>query len=312
MDNTSFDYLSHLGIKENPFSLSPDVAYFFPSKVHLAAKESIKFAINRGEGFIVLIGHAGTGKTLLLNMILNELGSEKIYTVVFTPKLTIEGMLQIILEDLQKTFPEIIVNIPQDLPSLQRIFQNILLYLSGQNKDLLIIVDEAQNVPRETLEGLRLLSNIETGKKKLLQIFLIGQLELDNLLADPTLHQLYQRITLREKLKPLSNEEVRNYITFRLAKAGRGDISINRYGLDRLYRATSGIPRLVNKLMDRTLLVLAVKGTNEVNKKDIQVAETMVPSKNKETFIKVKYSHILLIIFTFIVLISILFIIIIK
>lgn len=277
----SFDYLSRLGIKENPFSLSPDINYFFPSKNHIAAKESIKFAINRGEGFIVLIGQAGTGKTLLLNLILNELPENKVFSVVFTPNLTIEGMLQLILEDLKNKFPEVIKEVPHQLPQLHKIFQELLIYLANEGKDLLIVIDEAQNVPRETLEGLRLLSNIETGKKKLLQILLSGQLELDKLLSDPTLHQLYQRITVREELRPLTIEETRDYIKFRLAKAGRGDITITKFGLERLYKITGGIPRLVNKLMDRTLLILAVKGSNEVHNSDIKEAQSMVPVNKK-------------------------------
>lgn len=266
------DYLKFFGFKEHPFRLSPDPFFFFPSKAHVAAKEVLKFAIERGEGFMVLIGPAGTGKSLLLRMILLELSPQKIPAVVVTPTAGPAGIIRMILEELGRTVPD-----TDDIAVLLKEFQNTILALASEEKEALIVIDEAQNLSVETLEQLRMLSNIETSQRKLLQILLIGQTELEGLLQDAKLGQLTQRIVIKENLAPLSREEIMQYVKYRLALAGRGDIAFNSKAAAKVEVLTQGIPRLINRLMDRTLLIAAAKGSNQIDIKTIEEAQKTLP-----------------------------------
>lgn len=266
------DYISYFGLKDAPFRLSPDPNFFFPARSHLAAKEVLKFAIERGEGFMVLIGPAGTGKTLTLRLILEGLHPDKLPVVVVSPTVNPQGLLRLILEEMGHPCDEDF----NDLAFLLKRFQEAVLDLALRGKDLLIVVDEAQNLSVETLEQLRLLSNIETDRRKLLQILLIGQPELDITLYDPRLGQLAQRIVVREELRPFTREEMGDYISFRLAKAGRADIRPDAGALSCLHTASQGIPRLINKIMDRALLMASSHGRVTISAKDIKDAcETM-------------------------------------
>ncbi|MGQ9498897.1 MAG: ExeA family protein [Dissulfurimicrobium sp.] len=266
------DYISYFGFKDAPFRLSPDPSFFFPARAHLAAKEVLKFAIERGEGFMVLIGPAGTGKTLILRLILEGLHPDKLPVVVVSPTVNPPGLLRLILEEMGHPCDGEL----NDLAVLLKRFQAAVLDLASMGKDLFIVVDEAQNLPIDTLEQLRLLSNIETNRRKLLQILLIGQPELDATLYDPRLGQLAQRIVVREELRPFTMEEMGDYICFRLAKAGRADIRPDTGALSRLYAVSQGIPRLINKIMDRALLIASSHGRLVIEAKDINDAcETM-------------------------------------
>ncbi|MGC8736389.1 MAG: ExeA family protein [Dissulfurimicrobium sp.] len=266
------DYINYFGLKDAPFRLSPDPNFFFPARSHLAAKEVLKFAIERGEGFMVLVGPAGTGKTLTLRLILEGLHPDKLPVVVVSPAVNPPGLLRLILDEMGHPYD----GGSDDLALLLKHFQSAVLDLASKGKDLLIVVDEAQNLPVDTLEQLRLLSNIETDRRKLLQILLIGQPELDSILYDPRLGQLVQRIVVREELRPFTREEMGDYIGFRLAKAGRADIRLDSGALSRLYAASQGVPRLINKIMDRALLMASSHGRLTIGPKDINAAcETM-------------------------------------
>ncbi|NDY42317.1 AAA family ATPase [Dissulfurirhabdus thermomarina] len=266
------DYIQYFGLREAPFRLSPDPEFFFPARPHVAAKEVLKYGIGRGEGFLVLIGTAGTGKTLLLRMLLQELDPKKQPAVLLSPAVGPEGLLHLLLEELDADDPGV-----QDRGILLKRFQDAMLDLAEQGRELLVVVDEAQNVPRETLEQLRLLSNLETRREKLLQIVLVGQPELEDVLADPALGQLTQRVAVKEVLRPLSREETAEYVAFRLAKAGRGDMRLDRRTLDRVYERTKGIPRLVNRLMDRALLMACAAGKGRVGTREVQESGETVP-----------------------------------
>ena len=270
--NSESHYLQFYGLTSAPFRLSPDPEFFFPSTTHIAAREILKYAIRNDEGFMVLLGQAGTGKTLLLRLLLKELGEDKHSALIINPVLPPAGFLHQILLELGFN-----LNADMGEAGLMAAFQKILLRLAAKNKDLLIIVDEAQNMPLATLEYLRMLSNIETNRKKLLQILLTGQLELDTLLKDARLAQLSQRIVVHERLRPLSARETIEYVNYRLAKAGRGDIGLTWFARRALYRLTGGIPRLINRLMDRTLLIACSDHGEKLTRRHISRAGRTLP-----------------------------------
>ena len=226
---------------------------------------------------MVLSGQAGAGKTLLLRLLLKEMEEDKHSVLIINPVLTPAALLHQILLELGFN-----LDIAKGESNLMTAFQKILLRLAAKNKDLLIIIDEAQNMPLATLEYLRMLSNIETNRKKLLQILLTGQPELDTLLEDEKLAQLSQRIVVHEKIRPLSAKETVEYINYRLAKAGRGDIGLTWFAQRALYRLTGGIPRLINRLMDRTLLMACSDYDKKLSQKHIYSAERTLPKGYKK------------------------------
>jgi len=275
--NNKSNYLQCYGLTSAPFRLSPDPEFFFPSNTHISAREVLKYAITNNEGFMVLSGQAGTGKTLLLRLLLSEMEADKHSVLIINPVLPPAGLLHQILLEL-----DLKVDAAMGEADLMAAFQKILLGLASTNKDLLIIIDEAQNMPLGTLEYLRMLSNIETNRKKLLQILLTGQPELDILLEDARLAQLTQRIVVHEKLRPLTAKETIEYVNYRLAKAGRGNIGLTWFAKRALYRLTGGIPRLVNRLMDRTLLIACSDYDKKLTRKHISCAEGTLPKGHQK------------------------------
>jgi general secretion pathway protein A len=269
-------YLNCYGLTTAPFRLSPDPEFFFPSRPHISAREVLKYAVQNDEGFMVLTGPAGTGKTLLLRLLLQETGKEKTTVVLTNPVLSPAGLLHQILLELGFEMDAAIGE-----ANLLAAFQKVLLELANKNKDILVIVDEAQNIPLETLEYLRMLSNIETNQKKLLQILLSGQPELEQLLEDPRLAQLTQRIAIYERLRPFSVTEAFEYIKYRLAKAGRGDLTLTRSARRTLHRLTGGVPRLINRLMDRALLMACGNNKGQITQKHIKAAAKTLPGNAK-------------------------------
>ncbi len=247
------DYLKWFDFSEPPFRLSPDVDFFYPSSSHRQALDVLRYGISRGEGFMVLSGQAGTGKTMLLRLLLRELPNDKEAAFIVTPAVDPKGLMSLLMEELHfKLNPE-----RTELALMLKDFQENLIRLAKEKRGVLIVVDEAQDLPLETVEQLRLLSNIETGKKKLVQILLVGQPEIQALLSDPRLCQLTQRIVINERLKPLSEHETRDYVRFRLSRAGRADLGVSQEFFKELYKRTRGLPRLINRAMDRSLLMAA-------------------------------------------------------
>ncbi|ROQ90666.1 ExeA family protein [Desulfosoma caldarium] len=269
------DYLRFFGFQDYPFRLTPDTRYFFPSSKHKAVLETIRYALARGEGFLVLVGDPGIGKTMLLRILLKELADDRYRTaLIMTPTLEPKELLQAILEDVQLP-----VKASDSKERLLRIFQRYLLHEAAQGREFLLVVDEAQNLPPESLEEIRLLSNLETEDKKLIQILLVGQRSLEDKLHMPQLSQLKQRISLWERLEPLSPDEVSWYTQYRMTRAGGASIPFEKGAEKLLCDASGRIPRLINKIMDRALLVAASRLEGRISVETLrEVLKTLEPT----------------------------------
>ncbi|MGB9698212.1 MAG: ExeA family protein [Thermodesulfobacteriota bacterium] len=259
-------YQEYFGLKENPFSLTPDPQYFYLSASHLTAVESLLFGIQRKMGFMVVTGDIGTGKTTLCRVLLERLAGEKIKTaLLFNPFLAEEELWATILKDF---------GLPSQNLSRKEMIDSLyefLLALHSRGENAVLIIDEAQNLSIPVLEQIRLLSNLETAKEKILQIILFGQLELTEKLNSPDLRQLNQRLAIRLQLYPLYYKEMENYIYQRLIIAGgRGNIFFSKSALRELYRFSKGVPRLINLLCDRALLAAFVAQTNHIDRAMVQ------------------------------------------
>ena len=262
-------YLKLYGFRTTPFGLSPDPGFFYPSPTHLSAGKILSHAIANGEGFMVLTGRAGLGKTLLLRRILEHLEPRKVPVLILSPAVDASGLLQLLLGEVGLEYNE-----RMSTAQLLQIFQNHVLTMAGEDRELFIIVDEAQNMPLKTMEQLRMLSNLETGKRKLMQILLIGQTGLEKTLSDPKLGQLAQRIVVHERLQPLNLSQVASYVTYRLRRAGGENINLSAAGCRLLLQASRGIPRLINRIMDRTLLLASLDSTRDLSKRHVKTAIT--------------------------------------
>ncbi|MBU2548521.1 MAG: AAA family ATPase [Proteobacteria bacterium] len=276
------DYEQFFGLSDTPFRLTPDPDYYFPSDVHKEALQTLIYSIRAREGFIQITGNPGTGKTLTLRTLLKQLGDEVTTALILNPRLSPSELLKVILEDLGLS-PLKMEEKPKE--ELLRFFREILLEKAQSGTNTVLIIDEAQNLPNDTLEELRLLSNLETEKKKLLQIILVGQLELEEKLKQEDLKQLDQRITIRYRLKPLSREDTEAYIRHRLRVAGGGDAE--RFPprvLNQVYKASGGVPRLINIICERALMAAFVDGKSVIERPHFKKAiESIVGEKVKRT-----------------------------
>jgi general secretion pathway protein A len=248
----------YYGFTEKPFSLTPDPKYLYKSESHANAFDLLQYAIRRREGFVVVTGDIGTGKTTLCRALLEQLDRKTFTALVLNPFLSEEDLLRLILQDFGVVCREEIKRGRLAGVSKQELIDTLnefLLSLQPLRAGALLIIDEAQNLPRAVLEQIRILSNLETDKEKLLQIVLVGQLNLKDLLRSPELRQLDQRVSIRYELKPLTREETSAYIAHRLTIAGGGAVvSFAPKALDLVHRYTGGIPRLINLVCDRALL----------------------------------------------------------
>jgi general secretion pathway protein A len=248
----------YYGFTEKPFSLTPDPKYLFKSQSHASAFELLQYAIRRREGFVVVTGDIGTGKTTLCRAILQQLDRKTFTALILNPFLSEEDLLRLILVDFGVVSRDEAKRGRLAGVTKQELIDTLnefLLSLLPLGAGALLIIDEAQNLPLQVLEQIRILSNLETDKEKLLQIVLVGQRNLKDLLKSPELRQLDQRISIRYELEPLNREETAAYIAHRLAIAGGGAaVSFAPRALDLVHRYTGGIPRLINLLCDRSLL----------------------------------------------------------
>src|SRR5262245_15179524 len=249
-------YESYYGFAEKPFSLTPDPKYLYRSESHANAFELLQYAIERREGFVVITGDIGTGKTTLCRALLDQTDPRTFTALLLNPFLSEEDLLKGILQDLGvfSRGEERIGRQPTKQELINTLY-DFLLSLVPLRARAVLIIDEAQNLPLPILEQIRILSNLETDKEKLLQIILVGQLNLMPLLRSPELRQLDQRVSIRYQLKPLSEEETSAYVSHRLAiaQATRG-VVFSPAALQLVYRYSGGIPRLINMLCDRALL----------------------------------------------------------
>lgn len=272
------DYLEFFDLKEDPFRLTPDPYYFYPSESHNEALSSFNYIVEQKEGFFMCIGDPGTGKTTLLNTFLNtEKWKDRAgIALVLTPRLSPEEFLLTVLEDLNVKVKNTNKN------EIIKAFRDFLIENSMIGRRIIIIVDEAQNLPDETLEELRLLSNLETEKEKLLQIVLIGQPELRGRLLSDSLKQLNQRITVRATLRPLTMNETSDYINYRLVKAGKGTVIFEEKTKKLIHKLSKGIPRLINLISSRAMMAAYLDMSRYVRKRHVMYAVKHV----SDSFIK--------------------------
>lgn len=282
------DILEFYGLKEDPFRLTPDPFYFFPSVTHKEALMSMNYVVEQKEGFCLVTGAPGTGKTTLLNVFKKNWEEKSEIALILTPRLSPDEFLLSVLEDLGVK--------PQSTNKndILKAFRDFLIEKSTMGKPVIIIVDEAQNLPDETIEELRLLSNLETEKDKLLQIILISQPELELRLKDK-LRQLDQRITVRSKLSTLLQSEILEYINFRLIKAGKGFLKFEDKLSRPIYKFSKGIPRIINLLSSRAIMSAYIEGSNVVTKKHLRYAmmhlKDLAPKKVKRLFLTKRLTY---------------------
>jgi general secretion pathway protein A len=260
-------YLDYYNLREEPFSITPDPRFLFFSRQHQEAFNHLLFGIHQRKGFIELTGEVGAGKTTICRKILEELGPEYHTALILNPCLSIDQLLQaIVLEFDLKVYGFDRVHY------LQALTQFVLEQARG-GRDVVLIIDEAQDLSDELLEQVRLLSNIETDHQKLLQIVLMGQPELRDKLAQPALRQLRQRITVRYHLGPLNIEETAAYIHHRLTLAGaNGRPRFDDDALKLIHKYSGGIPRLINAVTDKALLAGFVTQTDRLTKPILKLA----------------------------------------
>lgn len=263
------NHLEFFGLQEDPFRLTPDRNYYFPTKGHAGLREVIRYGLEGDEGFIIVTGEIGTGKTLMLRLMMDDLPDRFETALILSPHLSRLELLLAIFQDIGLPVP---TDNTASLDSLLRILNDHLYALAQQGKKLLIVIDEAQNLPDESLEQLRLLSNFETDTQKLLQIVLFGQPELRDKLAQNTMRQLAQRVSIMETLSPLSKQEMVSYILHRFKKSGVYEMPRSFATTDLLWRFTKGYPRLINKIMSRTLLVAYSEKETRISRKIVREA----------------------------------------
>ena len=272
-------YKKFFGFAERPFQLVPNPAYLYLSKSHEEALAHLTYAISQGDGFVEITGEIGTGKTTLCRVFLESLSENSEAAYIFNPRLDAIQLLKAINDDL---------NIDSSKGTIKELIDELNLFLlkkKSENKIVLLIIDEAQNLAPEVLEQLRLLSNLETSTSKLIQIILVGQPELKDKLDSYELRQLGQRITLSCSLKPLTFSETRDYINHRIHIAtGRPGIRFSKAALKGVYSYSKGIPRLINIICDRTLLTAYAMEKTGINGKIVRLAASeLKESRKKET-----------------------------
>src|SRR5438876_5512866 len=251
-------YKTYYGFAEKTVTLAPDPKYLYRSQSHANAFELLQYAIRRREGFAVVTGDIGTGKTTLCRALLEQIDRTTFTALVLNPFLTEEDLLKRILQDFGVLSREEAKSSAMASVTTQELVEalyDFLLSLVPLKASAVLIIDEAQNLPLKVLEQIRILSNLETDKEKLLQIILVGQLNLRTLLRSPEMRQLDQRVSIRYELKPLDGEAVSAYVAHRLTIAGGGQsVSFMPKALRQVHRRSGGIPRLINLICDRALL----------------------------------------------------------
>ena len=253
-------YLQHFGLHEPPFTLTPDTGFFFNHGSHQEALHVLLVALQGGEGFIKVTGEVGTGKTLLCRQLLKLLDEDYVTAYVPNPFLNPTALRMALADELDIRYAR---NTGQH--RLLQLITERLLELGAEGKQVVLLLDEAQAMPDETLEALRLLTNLETEKHKLLQVVLFGQPELDTRLRQRKLRQLRQRIVFSYRLAPLDRRSIGSYVQHRLQVAGyRGTAVFGTRVLKQLHRDSRGIPRLVNLLCHKSLMAAYGAGCTQI------------------------------------------------
>jgi MSHA biogenesis protein MshM len=264
-------YSQHFGLREDPFGLTPDTSYFVARADHQAALNTLLVAARTGEGFIKITGEVGTGKTLLCRKFMATLGEGFVTAFIPNPYLEPRTLLLALADELG-------LNLKKDIDQHQllKAISARLMALAAGGKRVVLCIDEAQAMPLVSLEVIRLLTNLETEKTKLLQIVLFGQPELDARLASPGIRQLTQRISFHYHLGPLRRSDLEPYLAHRVAVAA-GNSAVNPHlfapaAVAALYRASGGVPRLVNIVAHKALMLAYGQGHTVVERADVQRA----------------------------------------
>ncbi|NQT69299.1 MAG: AAA family ATPase [Desulfobacteraceae bacterium] len=258
-------YLDFYGLNEKPFSLTPDTRFLYLSENHQGATNHLLYGIREKEGFVVLTGEIGTGKTTIVRALVERLGKDTSSALLLNPMLEGEELLRCILEEF---------GIGDTGGLRKELIDRLNQFLLGeltQARGAVLIIDEAQHLSEQALEEIRLLSNLETEKVKLLQIILVGQVELDQKLKSSFLRALNQRISIRYHLLPLSRTDTEKFIYHRLLVAGsNGNITFSASALNKIFKYSQGIPRLIDLVCDRTLLAGYAGQSNRLDKKMVK------------------------------------------
>ncbi|HEY9098410.1 MAG TPA: AAA family ATPase [Thiobacillus sp.] len=263
----SLSYLAHFGLNEAPFGLTPDTDFFYASPPHQEALNTLLYALESGEGFIKVVGAVGTGKTLLCRTLLSRLPAHIHAVYLPNPALDPAGMLFAVAEELGFKLSG-----KEGIFRVHKAIQLRLLYLAKRNIHVVMVVDEAQAISLDSLESVRLLSNLETEKRKLLTIILFGQPELDDQLE--SIPQLKTRISFHDRLRPLNRDELPAYLAHRLTRAGyhRANPLFTPRAIARLYQASAGVPRVVNVIAHKALMLAYGRGLLHVDLREIKTA----------------------------------------
>jgi general secretion pathway protein A len=260
-------YAQYFGLRKNPFSMTPDPAFLFLTEQHREALVGLTYAITQRKGFVTLTGEVGTGKTTLLARVLQFLPASKLqFSLILNPTLTPSEFLELALLDFG------IEDIPSSKAGRIWTLQNLLLQGEKEGKVSALIVDEAHRLSPEVLEEIRLLGNFEATDRKILQIVLAGQPELDVALRRADLRQLKQRIAMKLFIRPLLTEEVGKYIRHRWLRAGGGEPPFSVEALSRIAEASRGIPRVINCLCDNALTAACADGSARIGESHVREA----------------------------------------
>jgi general secretion pathway protein A len=243
-------YTSHFGLKESPFSITPDPKFLYMSSRHREALAHLLYGISGGGGFVQLTGEVGTGKTTICRYLLEQLPADVDVALILNPKVTALELLATVCDELRIQYPVGTTSMKVLVDALYR----HLLGAHARARRTVLIIDEAQNLTVEVLEQIRLLTNLETAREKLLQIILIGQPELGQMLERQELRQLAQRVTARYHLLPFSAPETRGYVLHRMEVAGQHEVAFSEAAMREVHRRSGGVPRLINVICDRALL----------------------------------------------------------
>ena len=260
-------YLKHFNLSEWPFSITPDPRFLYMSARHKEALAHLLYGLGESGGFVQLTGEVGTGKTTICRCLLEQVPENVDLAVVLNPKVTAIELIATVCDELGIEYPP-----EQSIKTLTDVLNAYLLEAYERGRRTVLIIDEAQNLSVDVLEQVRLLTNLETSKQKLLQIVLIGQPELRSMLASDELRQLSQRITARYHLDPITREEAEAYIKHRLQLCGNSSNIFSRRSVNRIQKLSGGIPRLINVICDRAMLGAYVEGKTQVDLKVLKKA----------------------------------------